>query len=438
MANNQDNNYNDLDGGYSSQSEQDYGHDNTQDQYQNSDQYYDDLDDQSQSLDDGEWDDQGIDESEPLNPPEDRKKKSLLLLGVIAIVILGGGAFAFTKLVRQPPVPTPQPEDFAAQTISVGEQGAQPGVLNPTAPPQPQPINAGTDQSGGPLLPEPPADDAANDAASKDLPVPNEPGNEIKVAAPQGKAQPVIADAVKSDGAKPLVPFQPTSDFPSVNDIKKPDEPKVALNNAQPLDKVPTQAVTAEPLKDMAPVPTPVSSTPVSAGTSDELAQSKRTIETLTSELDAQKKAAQESRSQVEDLKNQIASLQADLVRANEKKSTPSPAAAPVAAPSKSSASEGKKTAAASTERTKKSAAGSRPKPQISESQDRSTTRVVASNKWVLKGAQSGQAILGSLGHDDLRTVTVGETVSGLGRITSIERTGSGWVVQGTSGSVSQ
>ncbi|MBL8639021.1 MAG: hypothetical protein JNK24_01570 [Alphaproteobacteria bacterium] len=471
MANNRDHDMDDMNESYGdSNPSQDYNYDSADSSYDSQESYqddyattdtqyqdYQDFDDHTANQDDSEWDEGNFDSTEPLAPPENAKKKSLALIAAIAVVILGGGAFVFFKASRTSLPPTPTTEENTASNLS--QSPAQPSgetapatSSNPAnmTPPQPQPVASSSEQAEGPLLPEP----AMEENAGKDLPIPNE----VKVASPETGAQPVIADAAKTDtAAKPLVPFQPTSDFPSVNDIKKPDEPKPVLNNAPALDKVPTQAVTAEPLKEMAPVlsentpptasqPTasqPITSNPVpapvSSAATEELAQSKKTIETLKSELDAQKKAAQASQSQVDELKGQIASLQAGLARANEKKPAPSTAESTTAERTTSSASENKNPAATHVERVKKSTSSpSRPKTQISQSQERSTARVAGSNKWILKGAQSGQAILGSLGHDDLRTVTVGETVSGLGRITSIERTASGWVVQGTSGSVSQ
>lgn len=466
MANNRDHDMDDMNESYEdSNSSQDYNYDSTDSSYESQDSYqddyattdtqyqdYQDFDDHTTNQDDSEWDEGNFDSTEPLAPPESTKKKSLALIAAIAVVILGGGAFLFFKSPRTSLPPTPATEENTASNLSQSPTTSSGETVpatssNPASitPPQPQPVASSPEQAGGPLLPEPPMDDNAG----KDLPIPNE----VKVSSPETSAQPIIADAAKTDAAKPLVPFQPTSDFPSVNDIKKPDEQKPVLNDAHPLDKVPTQAVTAEPLKEMTPVlsentpptasqptsPNPIPA-PVSSAATEELAQSKKAIETLKSELDTQKRAAQASQSQVDELKGQIASLQADLARANEKKLSASSATDPVITErTTSSASENKKPAATHVERVKKSPSSpSRPKTQISQSQERSTARVAGSNKWVLKGAQSGQAILGSLGHDDLRTVTVGETVSGLGRITSIERTASGWVVQGTLGSISQ
>jgi hypothetical protein len=58
------------------------------------------------------------------------------------------------------------------------------------------------------------------------------------------------------------------------------------------------------------------------------------------------------------------------------------------------------------------------------------------SNPWSLRGAQSGRAIIAK--GDDMREVSVGETVAGLGKITGIATVGGRWVVQGTHGRVTQ
>ncbi|HEY8964362.1 MAG TPA: hypothetical protein VIN59_07880 [Alphaproteobacteria bacterium] len=59
------------------------------------------------------------------------------------------------------------------------------------------------------------------------------------------------------------------------------------------------------------------------------------------------------------------------------------------------------------------------------------------SNGWVLRGAQPGQAILGQVG-GDIRQVSIGDTVPGIGQVTGIAPINGRWVVQGTQGRVSQ
>lgn len=58
--------------------------------------------------------------------------------------------------------------------------------------------------------------------------------------------------------------------------------------------------------------------------------------------------------------------------------------------------------------------------------------------QYDLRGVSNGIAYLSRKGTDNLQTVAVGNTVQGLGRITSIEQNNGRWVVRGTSGSVRQ
>lgn len=57
---------------------------------------------------------------------------------------------------------------------------------------------------------------------------------------------------------------------------------------------------------------------------------------------------------------------------------------------------------------------------------------------WELRAAQPGKAWVSSKGQNDMRTVAVGDTLSGIGRITSVSVVRGKWVVQGKNGQISQ
>lgn len=57
---------------------------------------------------------------------------------------------------------------------------------------------------------------------------------------------------------------------------------------------------------------------------------------------------------------------------------------------------------------------------------------------WVLRSAQPGKATLAEKDSSDLRSVEIGSSVSGLGKITFIGVEGGKWIVRGTQGVVSQ
>jgi len=58
--------------------------------------------------------------------------------------------------------------------------------------------------------------------------------------------------------------------------------------------------------------------------------------------------------------------------------------------------------------------------------------------QWELRAAQPGKAWVAQKGRDDLQPVIVGDTLSGLGRITSISYVNNGWIVTGQKGSIKQ
>lgn len=63
---------------------------------------------------------------------------------------------------------------------------------------------------------------------------------------------------------------------------------------------------------------------------------------------------------------------------------------------------------------------------------------VQKAREWSLRSAQPGSAMIAEKGSNDLRSVSVGETIPGLGQIQSISVQNGRWVVQGTQNSVFQ
>jgi intracellular multiplication protein IcmG len=58
--------------------------------------------------------------------------------------------------------------------------------------------------------------------------------------------------------------------------------------------------------------------------------------------------------------------------------------------------------------------------------------------KWVLKSAQPGRAIVSKVGESEIYTIHVGESLAGIGKITSISVEDGKWVVQATNGKILQ
>lgn len=58
--------------------------------------------------------------------------------------------------------------------------------------------------------------------------------------------------------------------------------------------------------------------------------------------------------------------------------------------------------------------------------------------KWELRSAQPGKAYIGIVGSNDVLVVNENDTIQGLGRITSISKDSSGWIVKGVNGEIRQ
>ena len=65
-------------------------------------------------------------------------------------------------------------------------------------------------------------------------------------------------------------------------------------------------------------------------------------------------------------------------------------------------------------------------------------TPTTVSSEWQLRSAQPGKALVAPTGSNDMRTVQVGDTLKGIGRITSIAIEDGKWIIRGTKGLVSQ
>jgi hypothetical protein len=70
----------------------------------------------------------------------------------------------------------------------------------------------------------------------------------------------------------------------------------------------------------------------------------------------------------------------------------------------------------------------------------KSSVTSVRSSGWVLKSAQPGQAWIAKKGDTsgDLNSVSVGENIEGIGRVTSIEQVNGVWTIKATRGVIRQ
>lgn len=68
----------------------------------------------------------------------------------------------------------------------------------------------------------------------------------------------------------------------------------------------------------------------------------------------------------------------------------------------------------------------------------RAVPKIVEKTEWKLRSAQRGKATVSRKGSNDIRSIQVGDTLSGIGRVQSISNASGKWVVSGTTGKVSQ
>lgn len=217
---------------------------------------------------------------------------------------------------------------------------------------------------------------------------------------------------------------QPRAPLNSDDSILSMSDETMERGVAQLADAVVTpqqeqETVQAESV-DNAMTPTPVSPTVANEEISkinsrmdqimerlDALAQTVETMADNEPVLSAAAPAPTQNNADVERLERTIAGLEKKIATLSDTKK----------APVKSTA----KTTSSSTP--KKTVQKSAPKPRT---------------QWELRGASPTEAYVAEKGTQNLRTVGIGDTLDGVGRITSIAVEGNQWVVRGTSGRITQ
>lgn len=397
-------------------------------------------DDATYSEDDADqWSDDtdlADEEDADADQPPPKKKSSNLMIGVILFVIIIA-VFGFMALkggnnAASDAAPEAQTainadaemNDLKSQAdqSAVGEQTANVPV------PSNDPVSAAP-QQGLMDNPDLASQNANSQEASNVAPMP--------MTAPEADTAPVqtssneantTADvapvAQPSDQSKDVVAaisptVKPVSDFPTVDSIKKPDAPaepstSVAITPVSPVTSAAADAKSAELQAQ------------VVAAQSRILTLQKQ-VEDQAAELASQKQKAASavvptghSDEEVEALKSKISDLEAKL--ASKAASKP----VKVISERDESADTVDRSSYQSTSSIKKA-------PVVA-----AKPNVVVKAQWSLKSAGTGKAILANKATGDLKSVRVGDTVPGLGRIVSIASSNSSWVVRGTTGTVTE
>lgn len=373
-------------------------------------------------FDDAEWEEEFGDDSDGASQQAAEsgtvaagaKRKSFISrnfnLILIAIVLLGGGGFFLMKMSKPPVEGTPT--DTARDLT-----GAQSDNL--------------------PAMPE--GQDLSMDAPS--LGVPENIEAEFPDPVPMGQE---IAATIEEAPPMPA----PINSIPEDVNFVKPDQPptkpavKVEEVQQEALAPAPVAANTIEMPAPAAALPTvPVTSAATPVVVADEatkalVQEQAEKIQTLENKISSLEKRLagkiEGTDKKIENVATTLAALDAKLSTLT----TPPPVATKKVAVPVQPVEE--------TPVPPPVAIKAAPKALIPDEAPKQAPRsapqapAAASPRWELRFAQPGKAMLAEKGSSDFRTVEIGDTLPGLGKITIIGQEQGRWVVRGTRGSVSQ
>lgn len=77
-------------------------------------------------------------------------------------------------------------------------------------------------------------------------------------------------------------------------------------------------------------------------------------------------------------------------------------------------------------------------RPAAEESTRSAPKKAAPAVRWVLKSAQPGRAMVSRAGEHEMRSIAVGDTLPGVGRVVQIYQGSGGWIVEGTTGRILQ
>lgn len=366
--------------------------------------------------------DEGVEETAE-SAPKKKKSGGGAVIFVLLLAVLGGGSFAAVKFLG-----VQLPFDVPGLTQQAAQQ-----------PPAAQPPAQMTTSADLPAADLPPQPEVAVDSFS---PMNNLPASltsaqqeEATISAPwateetapvagqiPGETASVTPDAVDGDNivdpfafdqqdvtaevnaAPTTVQTQPESSAPEAAEIV---DPFASVTAAAPApspapETSPAPAVTAAPAEDPA--------------AKAKLADLEKKLAETEKSLAASEKALKKANDDLAKKSEELAKAQADL-KATQK--------AAKAAESKPAAVATKPAA----EQTAKPANKTATKPAAP----------VRKIEWVLRSAKPGMAWVSEKGSNEMRTIGVGDTLAGIGKVTAITTDAQGrWVVNGTRGTINQ
>lgn len=364
-------------------------------------------------------------------------------------------------------------EEAARKAETLGEGFLNnPEALDSAAnPPQPTPIAPPEEVAGDnqPLTPMPdPVPPAATPGETPRGPDEGAPENNVAVAELPAEAQTPPASLVEE------TPVQP----PSAEDILKkamenreqkaasaepvppveeeaPAPPEAEQVAAAPETKEPEAPAAAD-----APVSAPAEETPAKMSeparpsvSPDTIAENTKALEAVDSRLEELFKRIEQVESEIgsvkdskqadtQDLEQTVESLKAEIAELKNR---------PVPAPPKAESARTEKPSAANeepdadepaaeegAEEAPRPAVKKAAKPKPAKPAAKKPAVTASSGRWELRAAQPGRAWVSRPGERDMQSVEVGQSLTGIGRVTAILYQNGRWTVQGTSGQINQ
>lgn len=364
------------------------------------------------------------------------KKSNLIIVG--AAVVLGGGALVFTQMgsapqnqapVEQPPSDitagmTPQPDSALPDTDVAGEQVADDVFAGPDElegqEPVPPDEQVSVDIDGAPPMPSP----MSAPSAGTETPAPT--GNEVLTPMPDAEALSEEQQLASID--QPLEEEAATDELLESEAQPQTDQSEepalMALDPSQPPSPPAPEAELGQaPVEEEAPAAPSEEAIQTETTTAPDQEQAER-IESMTAEIgtlesklaeanDALAHKAEEADRKIAELNDTIAALEKRLAAAESQQESASADSTPEAVVAE-------------------------PPPKPKKSSAPAQAKSGSSTKWQLRSAQPGKALISESGSSDFRTVVVGDTLRGLGKIVSIDIEDGKWVVTGTQGRILQ
>lgn len=387
--------------------------------------------------------------------PERKTRGGLFFMLATVAVVAGGGYAAVKTLGIQVPFLNPAAPVAASDiapppsTPLAGSAQNDP-IIWDGAPVDPAVTSAATaeDQlAGDPAAASPPADGAGLGAMPQAI-APPSAAEDVLAAGATDAATPADnnddtfaasapADQLAAETAAADAAVTPVTDPAAVTTADPAAVPAsdalVAAETPAPVttpadnDIPPDPFVTAPAAEQTPPAMPETAATAVAAPVAPETAQRLQEVEQKLFAMESE----QVTRADFDALRQDILKLQAAIASGKATAAAAAPVAEkPVA--SYQSEVEAAPAVPASKIRTAK-------KPARTKSTAKSTAKAPVATGWVLKSAKPGTAWVAQKGSSELKTVSVGDTLSGIGKITSINQNAAGrWVVNGSKGQINQ